>query len=71
MRLDIPEERFKRLLRENRICVTGQSENMAPADKILYALRDVTATVESIPLIASSIMSKKLAAGADCIMLGC
>lgn len=69
MRLDIPEERFKRLLRENRICVTGQSENMAPADKILYALRDVTATVESIPLIASSIMSKKLAAGADCIML--
>ena len=69
MHLDIEEEHFKELLRENGLCVTGQSENMAPADKILYALRDVTATVESIPLIASSIMSKKLAAGADCIML--
>ena len=69
MCLEIREERFKEILRENGLCVTGQSENMAPADKLLYALRDVTATVESIPLIASSIMSKKLAAGADCIML--
>ena len=69
MCLEIREERFKEILRENGLCVTGQSENMAPADKLLYALRDVTATGESIPLIASSIMSKKLAAGADCIML--
>ena len=69
MCLEIREERFKEILRENGLCVTGQSVNMAPADKLLYALRDVTATVESIPLIASSIMSKKLAAGADCIML--
>ena len=69
MCLEIREERFKEILRENGLCGTGQSENMAPADKLLYALRDVTATVESIPLIASSIMSKKLAAGADCIML--
>lgn len=67
--VEIPNEQFLKLVNESCVAVTGQSGDLAPADKKIYALRDVTATVDSIPLIASSIMSKKIASGADAIVL--
>lgn len=69
MRINLTSEEFIKQVNDINIAIIGQSQNLVPADKKLYALRDVTATVDSLPLIASSIMSKKLAANADTILL--
>ncbi len=67
--VDVNLDRYKEILERQNLVLVGQTEEIAPADKRLYALRDVTATVESIPLIAGSIMSKKLAEGIDALVL--
>lgn len=69
LRTDLSTEEFVSVVKKTGLSIVGQSTDLAPADKLLYAIRDVTATVESIPLIASSIMGKKLAADDDCIVL--
>src|SRR5882724_9873568 len=70
-RIDLPIERFAAQVDEIGACMIGQTARIAPADKRLYALRDVTATIESLPMIAASIMSKKLAEGIDGLVIDC
>ena len=70
-RVDLPVDRFRQCVDAIGVCMIGQTERIAPADKRLYALRDASATVESLPLIASSIMSKKLAEGIDGLVIDC
>ena len=67
--VNLDQETFKKIVNEVGVAIISQTEDLAPADKKLYALRDVTATIDSIPLVVSSIMSKKLCADDDCIVL--
>lgn len=67
--ISVEEEKFKDMVKNAGLVIAGQTQNLVPADKKIYALRDVTATVDSIPLIAASIMSKKIASGSDAILL--
>lgn len=69
LKTELSVEQFKKIVNDVGVCIVGQTASLAPADKILYALRDVTATVDSLPLIVSSIMGKKLCADDDCIVL--